>query len=105
MKQGKDGWLELDTTEGRGDLSDAAVVAYQDYKTCYRKAQEYKAQYEAAMLAQFRDAGLAESKALVFGYNFGKASVKIVNAGEVRKQARQESKPQQTLADFLANQR
>ena len=102
MKQGKDGWLELDAEQ---DMQPDTARAYEEYRAAYRLAQEGKAEYERRLLAQMREAGLPESKGLVFGYNYGKASTKIVNASEVRKQTRTESKPAQTLADFLANQR
>lgn len=98
MKQGKDGWLELDPAI---DMSEAQRQAYEQYKDAYRIAQAYRADYEAAMQAALQ--AKAPSKAFVFGYNFGKASVKVVNASEVKQARKAESKPRSTLADFIAS--
>jgi|SRR5579872_985568 len=93
MKQGKDGWLEL----SQDDMQSETAAAYEAYKLAYRHAQSLKAEYERAMLAQ---AGLPEGKALVFGYNFGKASIKVVEASE--RKAKAQAKPQLSLKEFLA---
>lgn len=96
MKQGKDGWLELDPAI---DMSDEQRTAYSAYKEAYKIAQAYRADYEALMQATLQ--AKAPTKAFVFGYNFGKASVKVVAASEVKAKARQEHKARGSLADWL----
>lgn len=95
MKVGKDGWLTLDVAT---DMSAECAEAYAAYKAAYKVAQAAKARYESAMTAEVAPQG----KALVFGYNFGVASIKIVDASE--RQERRTAKPQQSLADYLASQ-
>jgi hypothetical protein len=95
MRVGKDGWLELDPAQ---DMSAQARAAYQAMKDQYRHYQTLKAAYENIMVLEAAPQG----KSLVFGYNFGKASIKIVAANEKRE--RTVAKPTQSLADYLAAQ-
>ena len=90
MKHGKDGWLELDPAT---DMSTAQREAYEAYKAKYAEAKVLRDRYEASM-----SAAAPAGKAFVFGYNFGKASLKIVAAGEVRAKA---AKPTLALEDYL----
>ena len=71
--------------------------AYADYKEAYKMAKEAKAIFEEGMR---KSADLPEGKLLVFGYNFGKLSLAIVEDDRKPKAA---SKPQ-GLAAFLASQ-
>lgn len=92
MKIGKDGWLELDPAI---DMDDAQRAAFNAYKEAYAIAKEYRASYE-----QLMNAAAPQGYGYVFGYNFGKASVKRVRAGELK--APKVAKPQMTLADYNA---
>lgn len=98
MKQGKDGWLELDISQ---DMTQDTLAAYEQYKAVYRQAQAAKAMYEEAMIEQLGD-DLDEGQTLVFGYNFGKASIKVVAKGEVK--AKAQAQPKKSLAEFLREQ-
>ena len=92
MKIGKDGWLELDVGM---DMNAAQREAFEAYKDAYRVAKELRTVYENEM-----QAAAPEGKAYVFGYNFGKASVKLVNA-EDRPKATAKAKSQVSLRDYL----
>lgn len=94
MKVGKDGWLELDPST---DMTPAQQEAFERYKAAYAQAKAHRDVYETLMRAS-----APEGRTYVFGYNFGKASVKLVSASEVK--AKAASKPTQTLADYLAQQ-
>ena len=96
MKHGKDGWIELDPAT---DMNAEQREAYEAYKAAYRQAAELRKAYEAAMQATI--AAKAPGKAFVFGYNFGKASVKIVSASELKAKTQAEPKARGSLADFL----
>lgn len=96
MKQGKEGWLEL---APETDMSEGTREAYEAYKAAYRAMQAARERYQDCLTIQL---ALPADKALIFGYNFGKASIKIVNASE--KPQRAQAKPQQSLAEYLAGQ-
>jgi hypothetical protein len=87
-------WQTIDpdtlTAEAKG-LYDAYKVMYRQMKEA-REAFESRMAYEAALPAGYK---------LVFGYNFGKLSLAVVE-GEV-KQAKAKTGTK-TLADFLALQ-
>ena len=86
-------WTNIDVTSL--DLEHQA--AWAEYKAAYRLAKEAKDKFEAGM----RDkAGLAQGKLLVFGYNFGKLSLAVV---EDDRKAPSQSKVK-GLGDFLAAQ-
>ena len=99
MKHGKDGWIELDPAS---DMTVEQRQAYEAYKEAYRYAKELRDQYEAAMQAALQ--AKAPAKAFVFGYNFGKASVKVVNASELRAKAAPRAQAKASLADWLEAQ-
>lgn len=96
MKHGKDGWIELDPAT---DMSAEQREAYEAYKAAYRVAAGHRRAYEAAMQATI--SAKRPGKAFVFGYNFGKASVKVVEASEIKQGKAQEPKARGSLADFL----
>jgi len=66
-------WHEVDPAT----LQPAAAAAYKAYKDQYAKAKELKAKFEQVMSDA---AELPASHRLIFGYNFGKLSVAIVDA-------------------------
>lgn len=96
MKHGKDGWIELDPAS---DMTVEQRAAYEAYKEAYKIAKQCRDDYEAAMQATLQTK--APTKAFVFGYNFGKASVKVVNASEVKAKATPKAQDRGTLADWL----
>lgn len=63
-------WNELDA----GSLEGSQAMAYGKYKEAYRIAKSLKEQFEEGMQSYAPD-----GKRLVFGYNFGKLSVAIVD--------------------------
>jgi hypothetical protein len=103
MKVGKDGWLTLEPELDMSAKARAAYEAMKDAYAAYRATEEYKryvalqVEYETEMQATS-----PEGKALVFGYRFGKASIKYVEASE--RKAKPASKPQVSLAEYLAAQ-
>jgi hypothetical protein len=77
----KPDWSELDVTTLSPDLQ----AAYFDYKKLANAATEHRKVFETAMSAKVE---LADHLKLIFGYNFGKLSVAIVPAEQVRKGSR-----------------
>lgn len=87
-------WTQIDPST----LGEDIAQAYVDYKAAYTKMKNARVLFEAKM---GNAAELPQGKRLVFGYNFGKLSVAIVDGERV------EAKPQvktQSLAQFLASQ-
>lgn len=72
--------------------------AYALYKEMYREMKAQRTQFET-MLSDA--ATLPEGKRVIFGYNFGKLSVAIVD--DDRKPAKA-TPAKQSLADFIASQ-
>lgn len=87
-------WFEIDPET----LGSKASEAYARYKALYREA---KAAREAFELGMEMDAGLPSGKRMVFGYNFGKLSVAVI---EDDRKAPKAKTGKATLADFLASQ-
>lgn len=85
-------WVEVDVAS----LSDGARKAYEAYKDMYRQMKAKREEFEGLIA---KDAGVPEGKRMVFGYNFGKLSVAIVD--DDRKPAK--AKPAKlSLADYMA---
>lgn len=91
--QMKADWTELNVAELHPKLQEA----YKAYKDVYSEMKRIRAGFEAAMNDQ---SGLPDSKRLVFGYNFGKLSVAVVDAAVVKPKA----KAPQSLSAFLQGQ-
>ena len=72
--------------------------AYALYKEMYREMKAQRTQFETMLAKQ---ASLPEGKRAIFGYNFGKLSVAIVD--DDRKVAKA-TPAKQSLADFIASQ-
>lgn len=87
-------WVELKVET----LSEDMAQGYAKYKDIYRQMKEARQAFEDGMN---KSAELPEGKRLVFGYNFGKLSVAIVD--DDRKPTKAQA-PKQTLAQFLAAQ-
>lgn len=85
-------WFEIDPST----LDETAKRAYDTYKALYRQAKEARQSFETIMQGT---ADLAQGKRMIFGYNFGKLSVAVVNG-----EAKSEAKPKLGLAQFLASQ-
>jgi hypothetical protein len=79
-------------------LPEALMVAYADYKEQYRVMKAARLRFEENMQIA---AALPQGKRMVFGYNFGKLSVAIVD--DDRKPAKA-TPAKQSLADFIAAQ-
>jgi hypothetical protein len=87
-------WFEIDPLT----LSVEACAAYSDYKRLYKQAREARQAFELHMA---EDAGLPAGKRMIFGYNFGKLSVAIVDDD---RKAPKVKAGTQSLAQFLAAQ-
>lgn len=87
-------WTELQPTS----LPTEIAKAYADYKEAYRFMKDQRVAFETALSDA---ASVPEGKRLVFGYNFGKLSVAIVD--DDRKPAKS-TPAKQSLADFIAAQ-
>lgn len=87
----KGDWVELDANT----LPQDAATAYAAYKDLYRKAKDYRQAFEAKM-----NEDAPEGKRMVFGYNFGKLSVALVDASDAPVKA----PAKRSLADYLAAQ-
>lgn len=87
-------WQTIDVAE----LTDELRAAWDKSKASYRAYQAEKRTFEQAMSDA---AGVPEGKKMIFGYNFGKLSVALVDddAKPVSK-----AKPTITLAQFMAQQ-
>jgi hypothetical protein len=86
-------WVEIDPST----LEAGMKAGYDKYKAQYRAMKEAREMFEQGMNDE---AELPEGKRLVFGYNFGKLSVAVVNAEVVKSKA----KPAQSLSQYLAAQ-
>lgn len=73
-------------------------AAYARYKEMYREMKAQRTEFENSLSSA---ANVPEGKRLVFGYNFGKLSVAIVD--DDRKPAKA-TPAKQSLADFIASQ-
>lgn len=82
-------WVTIDVET----LSDVQQMAYDEYKTKYRAMKAAREAFEGEMAA-----GVPPGKRMVFGYNFGKLSVALVD--DDRKPSK--IKGTASLADFLA---
>ena len=87
-------WHQIDPETLNGDVA----LFYNEYKAQYKAAKATRQHFEDEMNAL---ADLPEGKRLVFGYNFGKLSVAVVDAGP----AKSKGKPVASLATYLANMR
>lgn len=108
MAQVKNGWLSVKPEEIEHVLGlehavnfDAMKQAYAAYKATpeYTAYVAAKKELEDGIRAE-HEAKLGRGKALVFGYSFGKLSIKV---GEARAE-RPAAKPAINLGDFLAGQ-
>ena len=79
-------------------LPQEIAQAYALYKEMYRAMKAQRTEFETMLSAQ---ASLPEGKRVIFGYNFGKLSVAIVD--DDRKPAKA-TPAKQSLADFIASQ-
>lgn len=86
-------WVEIDA----GELEASLKSAYDCYKLAYREMKALREAFERAMAEA---AQVPVGKRMVFGYNFGKLSVAIVD--DDRKPS--SAKPKLSLADFMAQQ-
>lgn len=86
-------WIEIDPTT----LPDGVQAQYDHYKTIYRQARQAREAFEARLAGA---SGLGEGKRMIFGYNYGKLSIAIVD--DDRKPAK--ANPKLTLAQFIATQ-
>jgi hypothetical protein len=87
-------WIEIDPET----LTPEIAGEYRMYKNLYREMKAQRANFEKAMSDA---AQLPEGKRVIFGYNFGKLSVAIVD--DDRKPAKA-APAKQSLADFIASQ-
>lgn len=87
-------WTELNPDTLPNNLS----AMYAEYKEMYRRMKNQRTEFENAVAAA---AELPEGKRMVFGYNFGKLSVAIVD--DDRKPAKA-TPAKQSLAEFIASQ-
>ena len=87
-------WTELNPET----LPDSIAVQYIEYKSQYQRMKQARLGFET-MLADA--ANLPTGKRMIFGYNFGKLSVAIVD--DDRKPAKA-TPAKQSLADFIASQ-
>jgi hypothetical protein len=87
-------WVELDPAT----LAPEMAAAYAEYKEMYRDMKAQRLRFET-MLASAAE--LPDGKRMVFGYNFGKLSVAIVE--DDRKPAKA-TPAKQSLAEFIAAQ-
>ena len=85
-------WVEIDPET----LAPEQAQAYAQYKAMYRTMKDKRGEFEQAM-AQ----GLPEGKRMIFGYNFGKLSVAVVedDRAKVKPKAGKMS-----LAEYLERQ-
>ena len=87
-------WHEIDVST----LSAEAQAAYASYKDAYRAMKEWRVAFEGQLSDE---AALPAGKRMVFGYNFGKLSVAVV---EDDRKAAKATPAKQSLADFIASQ-
>lgn len=60
-------------------LNDRSRKLYEDYKAMYRQMKDARQAFEDSMA---QDAGLPSGYKLVFGYNFGKLSLAVVEGAK-----------------------
>ena len=87
-------WIELNVDT----LAAPIAQAYGEYKEMYREMKAKRTEFETMVT---NAAQLPQGKRMVFGYNFGKLSVAIVD--DDRKPAKA-TPAKQSLADFIAAQ-
>lgn len=87
-------WVEINPATLGDDISGA----YDTYKALYRQMKEARVAFESSMAAA---AELPSGKRMVFGYNFGKLSVAIVDDDRPAPKAKSSTV---SLADFLRAQ-
>jgi hypothetical protein len=85
-------WVEIDASTLKGECASA----YAEYKAAYKVAKEWKQRFEIRME---QEANLPEDKRLVFGYNFGKLSVAVVENDHKAKVTKAGA---QSLSQYLA---
>jgi len=85
-------WIVIDPTT----LNDLPRAAYDVYKDAYKTARKAREDFETLMAESVE---VPEGKRLVFGYNFGKLSVAVVD--DDRKPAAKANVPQ-SLSSYLA---
>jgi hypothetical protein len=85
-------WIVIDPTT----LGDDTQKAYDDYKALYKTMKEARTNFEQSMASAVE---LPAGKRLVFGYNFGKLSVAVVD--DDRKAPAKANAPQ-SLSSYLA---
>jgi hypothetical protein len=90
----KANWTELNAD----DLPAAIAGEYQKYKDMYRAMKAQRERFETALAAA---ADVPAGKRMIFGYNFGKLSVAIVD--DDRKPAKS-AQPKLSLAEFMRQQ-
>ncbi len=84
-------WMEIDPST----LNATTLKAYTAYVAARKEANEARKSFETAIAS---DAKMQDGKRMVFGYNFGKLSIAIVD-GEAK--ANKPTKPKLSLADYL----
>lgn len=83
-------WVQLDPES----LNDAQRDAYDVYRRFRKQAGEAKGRFEATMQGD-----VPEGQRMIFGYNFGKLSVAVVENDRKPAKAKQAAMP---LAQYLA---
>lgn len=84
-------WVNIDIET----LGSTGRKAYDDYKAAYKVMKDARAEFEAIM-----GAGIPQGQRMIFGYNFGKLSVAVVE--DDRKVAKAKAATQ-SLSEFLAS--
>lgn len=87
-------WVEINVET----LSEDTRKAYEAYKNLYREMKALRTDFENLMQD---DAKLPEGKRLVFGYNFGKLSVAIVDDD---RKPRKAAPAKLSLSEYMAQQ-
>lgn len=91
-------WVELDPTT----LSQGCEAAYLRYKALYQQMKAQRIAFEELMNEEAQsEAQVPKGKKMVFGYNFGKLSVAVVD-DEGKKATT--NKKAQSLSDYLKAQ-
>lgn len=83
-------WVNIDIDS----LDNHRKSAYEAYKRAYKVMKEHREQFETAMAQD-----IPQGQRMIFGYNFGKLSVAIVE--DDRKVAKPKAQTQ-SLSQFLA---
>src|SRR5438128_1603009 len=87
------------TTVDVETLPEALLLKHKNYKAAYSAMKACRKEFEDAISAAIAP---SSGKRVIFGYNFGKLSVAVVDAAPDRKPA---SAGIQSLADWIASQR